>query len=107
MLCWSGRVFAKFGGKGGTQMAYVLVLACLWSAVGASVFFLPANITRPQRLGLTLATSVVFGAVGWVDVSSIVQAVRSGPAVVAKESVRPDIRLNQDGQLTAETTDLR
>ena len=67
-------------------MFYVVTLAFLWAAVGALVFFVRANMTLPQRLGLTIATSVVFGAVGWIDVSSIVHDVRSGPAVIAKGS---------------------
>ena len=65
-------------------MMFVLLLALLWSAVGALVFFVRADITRRQRLGLTLVTALVFGAIGWVDVSSIYRAVHSGPAVVAK-----------------------
>jgi hypothetical protein len=73
------------------SMIYVLLLACLWSAVGASVFFVRADISLRQRLALTIATSVVFGAVGWLDVSSIYDAVRSGPAVIAKEAVRPTL----------------
>ncbi len=72
-------------------MVYVLVLACLWSAVGALVFFVRANITLRQRLGLTLVTSLLFGAIGWLDLSSIYHDVRSGPAVIAKGSVRPQL----------------
>jgi hypothetical protein len=72
-------------------MGYVLMLACLWSAVGALVFFVRANISLPQRLALTIGTSLVFGAVGWVDVSSIFDTIRSDRAVIAKELVRPDI----------------
>jgi hypothetical protein len=67
-------------------MIYVLLLAFLWSAVGALVFFVRADITSRQRLGLTLATALVFGVIGWVDVSSIYNSVHSGPAVVAKEA---------------------
>ena len=66
-------------------MIYVLLLAFLWSAVGALVFFVRADITSRQRLGLTLATALVFGVIGWVDVSSIYNGVHSGPAVMAKE----------------------
>jgi hypothetical protein len=72
-------------------MVYVLVLACLWSAVGALVFFVRGNITLRQRLGLTVVTSVLFGAIGWLDVSSIYHDVRSGPAVIANGSVRPQL----------------
>ena len=67
-------------------MIYVLLLALLWSAVGALVFFVRADITSRQRLGLTVATALVFGVIGWVDVSSIYGSVHSGPAVVAKEA---------------------
>ena len=73
-------------------MIYVLIFACLWSAVGALVFFVPAKMRLPQRVGLTIGTSLVFGAVGWFDVSSIVYTIRSDPAVVAKGLVRPDIQ---------------
>jgi hypothetical protein len=73
-------------------MVYVLVLACLWSAVGALVFFVRAKITLPQRLALTIGTSLVFGAVGWFDVSSIFRDARSNPPVVAKGLVKPDLR---------------
>jgi len=72
-------------------MVYVLVLACLWSAVGALVFFVRVNITLRQRLGLTVVTSLLFGAIGWLDVSSIYHDVRSGPAVIANGSVRPQL----------------
>ena len=84
--------FAQFGGSGEAQMVYVLVLACLWSAVGALVFFVRAKITLPQRLALTIGTSLVFGAVGWFDVSSIFRDARSNPPVVAKGLVKPDLR---------------
>ena len=67
-------------------MIYVLVLALLWSAVGASVFFVRADITSRQRLGLTLVTSLLFGLIGWVDVSSIYHTVHSSPAVIAKRN---------------------
>ena len=67
-------------------MIYVWLLAFLWSAVGALVFFVRADITFRQRLGLTAATALVFGVIGWVDVSSIYNSVHSGPAVVAKEA---------------------
>jgi hypothetical protein len=67
-------------------MVYVFLLAFLWAAVGGSVFFVRARMTLPQRVALTIATSIVFGAVGWIDVSSIVNSSHSGPAVVAKES---------------------
>jgi hypothetical protein len=66
-------------------MMYVLLLALLWSAVGALVFFVRADISRRQRLGLTVGTALVFGVIGWIDVSSIYQTVRSDPAVIAKE----------------------
>jgi hypothetical protein len=65
-------------------MVYVLVLALLWSAVGALVFFVRADITSRQRLGLTVVTALVFGVIGWVDVSSIYHTAHSGPAVIAK-----------------------
>ena len=67
-------------------MSYVLLLALLWSAVGALVFFVRADITRRQRVGLTVVTALVFGVIGWVDVSSIYQTAHSGPAVIAKEA---------------------
>ncbi len=70
---------------GETQMVTVLMLACLWAAVGALVFFVRANITFPQRLGLTIGTSLVFGIIGWVDMSSIYHTIRSDRAVIAKE----------------------
>jgi len=72
-------------------MVYILVLACLWSSVGALVFFVRANITLRQRLGLTIVTSLLFGAIGWLDVSSIYHDVRSGPAVMAKASAKPQL----------------
>jgi hypothetical protein len=75
-------------------MFYVVTLAFLWAAVGALVFFVRAKMTLPQRLGLTIATSIVFGMVGWIDVSSIVHAVRSGPAVIAKESGQARYRVD-------------
>jgi len=84
--------FAQFGGTGEAQMDYVLLLACLWSAVGALVFFVRANITLRQRLVLTIGTSLVFGVVGWFDVASIFHDARSNPPAMAKELVRPDIR---------------
>ncbi|HEV3018545.1 MAG TPA: hypothetical protein VGY49_05960 [Burkholderiaceae bacterium] len=65
-------------------MVYVIVFAGIWSAVGALVFFVRANLSVTQRVRLTIATSVVFGIVGWVDVSSIYHTVRPGAAVVAK-----------------------
>ena len=67
-------------------MMYVLLLALLWSAVGALVFFVRADFTRRQRLALTAVTALAFGVIGWVDVSSIYQTVHSGPAVIAKEA---------------------
>jgi hypothetical protein len=67
-------------------MLYVLLLACLWSAVGALVFFVRADITLPQRVGLTIGTAVLFGVVGWIDVSSIYHTVHSDPAVIAKQA---------------------
>jgi hypothetical protein len=66
-------------------MIYVFVFALLWSAVGASVFFLRADVTSRQRLGLTLVTALLFGVIGWVDVSSIYHTAHTGPAVIAKE----------------------
>ena len=66
-------------------MHYVLLLALLWSAVGALVFFVRANITLPQRLGLTIGTSLAFGVIGWIDISSIYHDAHSNPAVIAKE----------------------
>ena len=54
-------------------MTYVLMLAVLWAAVGALVFFVRTSMSLPWRLGLTIGTSLVFGVVGWVDVSSIVR----------------------------------
>ena len=73
-------------------MLYVLLLACLWSAVGALVFFVRADITLPQRVGLTIGTSVLFGVVGWIDVSSIYHTVRSDPALIAKQASRAGYR---------------
>jgi len=67
-------------------MMYVLLLALLWSAVGALVFFVRADITRHQRLGLTVVAALVFGAIGWVDVSSIYHTAHTGPAVIAKRT---------------------
>lgn len=64
-------------------MVYLLVLTCIWAAVGALVFFVRADITLPQRLALTIVTAVVFGAVGWVDVSSIVQSAHSNVVMSA------------------------
>jgi hypothetical protein len=66
-------------------MPYVPLLALLWSAVGALVFFVRANITLPQRLGLTIGTSIAFGVIGWVDISSIYHDAHSNPAVIAKD----------------------
>ena len=74
------------------QMIYVLMLAGLWSAVGALVFFVRTNMSLPRRLGLTIGTSLVFGVVGWFDVASIFHDARSNPPAMAKELVRPDIR---------------
>jgi hypothetical protein len=73
-------------------MVYVLLLALLWSAVGALVFFVRANITLGQRLGLTIGTSLAFGVIGWVDVSSIYQTAHSNPSVIAKEIGQIDSR---------------
>jgi hypothetical protein len=73
-------------------MIYVLMLAVLWAAVGALVFFVRTSMSLPRRLGLTVATSLVFGVVGWVDVSSIV---RADPAVTERGSVRPDIPITE------------
>jgi hypothetical protein len=73
-------------------MVQVVVLAFIWSAVGASVFFSARDVRLPQRLGLTLVTSLVFGAVGWVDVSSISRDVHSGPAATAKQLAGPAFR---------------
>ena len=64
-------------------MVYLLVLTCIWAAVGALVFFVRADITLPQRLALTIVTAVVFGAVGWVDVSSIFQTAHSNVVMSA------------------------
>jgi hypothetical protein len=69
-------------------MLYVLLLACVWSAVGALVYFVRAKITFRQRLVLTIGTSLVFGAIGWVDVASIYHAAHSNSSVIAKESGR-------------------
>jgi hypothetical protein len=73
-------------------VVYVLMLSCLWAAVGALVFFVPANVSLRRRLGRTIGTALVFGAVGWVDVSSIYHTVRADPALIAKQSFRPDVR---------------
>ena len=73
-------------------MIYVLVLAGIWSAVGALVFFVHANISLPQRVGLTIGTAVVFGIVGWVDVSSIYRTVHPAQPVMATDSVRPALQ---------------
>lgn len=70
-------------------MVYVLVFACIWAGVGALVFLGRTNIGSPQKMGLTIVTSLVFGAIGWVDVSSIYHTVHSGPAVMAKQSAGP------------------
>ena len=67
-------------------MVYVLLLALVWSAVGALVFFVRADITRRQRLGLTVVAALVFGVIGWVDVSSIYHTVHSGPSLIAKRT---------------------
>jgi hypothetical protein len=67
-------------------MAYVLLLAFVWSAVGALVFFVRANVTLPQRVVLTIGTSLAFGVIGFVDVSSIYHSAHSGPALIAKAS---------------------
>jgi hypothetical protein len=69
------------------QIVYLLMLSGLWSAVGALVFFARARISRSQRLCLTIVTSLVFGAVGFVDMSSILHAA-SNPAVIAKAQVK-------------------
>jgi hypothetical protein len=58
-------------------MIYVLMLAVLWAAVGALVFFVRTSMSLPRRLGLTVGTSLVFGVVGWVDVSSIAGSIAS------------------------------
>jgi hypothetical protein len=60
------------------------MLAGLWSAFGGLMFFVRANITLRQRLALTILTSILFGIVGWVDVSSIYYATRAEPAVLSK-----------------------
>ena len=73
-------------GSGEPRMAYVLMLACLWSVVGALVFFVRANLSLTQRLALTIGTSVAFGVIGWVDMSTIYHSVNSGPTTIAKES---------------------
>jgi hypothetical protein len=64
-------------------MVYLLVITCLWAAVGALVFFVRADVTLPQRLALTIFTAVVFGAVGWVDVSSIFETAHSNVVMSA------------------------
>ena len=94
MACPFGAV-AQTRERAVPQTIYVLMLAVLWSAVGASVFFLRTHMSLAQRLGLTIATSLVFGAVGWVDVSSIFHAVRADADVVARGSVRPDLPIAQ------------
>lgn len=66
------------------QVAYVLMLAALWSAVGGLMFFIRADITSRQRLALTVATSLLFGAVGWLDVSSIYHGAHAQPAILSK-----------------------
>jgi hypothetical protein len=73
--------------EGEPPMIYVLMFAVLWAAVGALVFFVRTSMRLRRRLGLTIGTSLVFGIVGWFDVSSIVQ---SDPTVMARRSVRPD-----------------
>lgn len=81
-------------------MMYALMLAVLWAAVGALVFFVRTSMSLPRRLGLTVGTSLVFGVVGWVDISSIV---RADPAFTARGSVRPDmprLRKQEPGSLT-------
>ena len=70
-------------------MVYVVALACLWAAVGALVFFGRADIGLPQRAWLTVGASVVFGFIGYIDVSSIYQTVRTNPAAVAKQLATP------------------
>jgi hypothetical protein len=37
-------------------------------------------------VGLTIGTAVLFGIVGWIDVSSIYHTVHSDPAVIAKQA---------------------
>ena len=88
--CSSALVFANIEGNAMPQMIYEVVLAALWSAVGALVFLERTNMSLPQRLGLTIATSLVFGVVGWIDVSSILHTIRADPAVIADGAVRPD-----------------
>jgi hypothetical protein len=66
-------------------MVYVLLLALLWAAVGALVYFVRANITLSQRVALTAAVSLVFGIIGWVDMSSIYHAPHAASSVIAKE----------------------
>jgi hypothetical protein len=65
-------------------MIYVLFFACLWSAVGASVFFLRGDIAPRRRLALTIGSAVVFALIGWIDVSSIVHSGHSDHAASVK-----------------------
>jgi hypothetical protein len=64
-------------------MIQAATIACLWSAVGASVYFWPTSIGRRQRLARAIGTAVVFWAVGFVDVSSILHSIQAGSAVTA------------------------
>jgi hypothetical protein len=77
-------------GAGETSMAHVLTLACLWSIVGALVFFVRANISLKERLVLTISTSVALGVVGWVHLSNMSDSVHSVPTAIAKKSSQID-----------------
>jgi hypothetical protein len=65
-------------------VAYVVMLVALWSAVGGLMFFVRADLTARQRLALTVVTSLVFGAVGWVDISSIHHGMHAPSAIASK-----------------------
>jgi len=71
-------------------MVYVLMLTCLWSAVGALVFFVRADITLRQRRALAIGTALVFGFVGWVDLSSIYHTAHSGRTLIANQFDRTE-----------------
>ena len=72
------------------QQIYEMILAGLWAAVGALVFLQRTNMSLPQRLGLTIATALVFGVVGWIDVSSIFHTLRGEPIAIADGADRPE-----------------
>jgi hypothetical protein len=73
-------------GVEGVNVIYVLIFACLWAAVGASVFFVRSDITLRQRLAVTISSAVAFAVIGWIDVSSIVHSVHSDHAAFAKRT---------------------